>query len=255
MSENDYTVREIRFGEQGRSIYGELYLPNGVERPKLIIYAHEIGCTHTTSRAYAAHLAGRGYAFFAPDFRGGGERSKSEGDTVDMSVLTEVDDLEEIFDQVRGWDFVDGERPVLFGASQGGFVAAIYAGRHPERVSALIELYPAFAIPDAMHKDYKSVDEVPDRYFFKGWLWSGKRYVRDMWDYDKYAETMNYRGPVLIVQGDSDAIVPPHTVVSAAERYENARLHILPGAGHMFSGEYTETTKALIDEFLTANNC
>ena len=58
-----------------------------------------------------------------------------------------------------------------------------------------------------------------------------------------------------IVQGDSDAIVPPHTVVSAAERYENARLHILPGAGHMFSGEYTETTKALIDEFLTANNC
>ena len=75
------------------SIYGELYLPNGVERPKLIIYAHEIGCTHTTSRAYAAHLAGRGYAFFAPDFRGGGERSKSEGDTVDMSVLTEVEDL------------------------------------------------------------------------------------------------------------------------------------------------------------------
>ena len=83
MSGNDYTVREIRFGEQGMSIYGELYLPNGVERPKLIIYAHEIGCTHTTSRAYAAHLAGRGYAFFAPDFRGGGERSKSEGDTVD----------------------------------------------------------------------------------------------------------------------------------------------------------------------------
>ena len=98
MSGNDYTVREIRFGEQGRSIYGELYLPNGVERPKLIIYAHEIGCTHTTSREYAAHLAGRGYAFFAPDFRGGGERSKSEGDTVDMSVLTEVEDLEEIFD-------------------------------------------------------------------------------------------------------------------------------------------------------------
>ena len=91
MSGNDYTVREIRFGEQGRSIYGELYLPNGVERPKLIIYAHEIGCTHTTSRAYAAHLAGRGYAFFAPDFRGGGEHSKSEGDTVDMSVLTEVE--------------------------------------------------------------------------------------------------------------------------------------------------------------------
>lgn len=250
MEEKHYTAQDIRFGPSGRSIYGKLLLPKGVERPKLIVYAHEIGCTHATARPYGMHLANEGFAFLSCDFRGGGDNSKSEGDSADMSVMTEVRDLEDIFDEAASWDFVDGAQPVLFGASQGGLVAAIFAGRHPERVRAIIELYPGFNIPEASKYDFPPDDQIPERYFFRGWLWLGRRYVKDIRGYDSYSETMNYAGPVLIVQGTDDDIVPKEFVEKAAALYKNAEYHELPGAGHMFSGEYTEKTKELIDAFL-----
>ena len=64
--------------------------------------------------------------------------------------MTEVEDMEEIAAEAASWDFVDGERPILMGGSQGAYVEAIYAGRHPERVRALIEMYPTFDIPAVM---------------------------------------------------------------------------------------------------------
>lgn len=225
-------------------------MPDGVERPKLIIFAHEVGCTHTSGRPYGAHLAERGYAFFAMDFRGGGERSRSDGRTEDMSVMTEVEDMEDIVAETSSWDFVDGGRPILMGGSQGAYVEAIYAGRHPERVRALIELYPTFDIPAVMHRDFPGVDAIKDRYHYNGWIWFGPRYLRDVWDYDSFSETMRYPGPVLILQGDADNIVDMRYPERAAREYKDARLEIIHGAGHIFSGEYVDEALRHIDAFL-----
>ena len=250
LTTHEYAVQDVRFGAPGRSIYGKLLLPKGVERPPLIVYAHEVGCTHTSGSRYGKHLAAMGYAFFAIDFRGGGEHSRSDGRTEDMSVMTEVEDMEEIVDEVAKWDFVDGKRPILMGGSQGAYVEAIYAGRHPERVRALIELYPTFDIPAVMHRDFPSVDAIKDRYFYNGWIWFGPRYLYDVWDYDSFAETMNYTGPVLIVQGDRDEIVDMSYPQRAAREYADAKLVIIHGAGHIFTGEYVTKAQKYIDEFL-----
>lgn len=250
MTGKGYTLRELRFGPPGRSIYGKLLLPDGVERPKLIIFAHEVGCTHSSGRPYGPHLAERGYAFFAMDFRGGSARSKSDGRTEDMSVMTEVEDMEEIAAEAASWDFVDGERPILMGGSQGAYVEAIYAGRHPERVRALIEMYPTFDIPAVMHRDFPSADAIKDRYNYRGWIWFGPRYLHDVWDYDSFSETMQYTGPVLILQGDADGVVDMRCLERAAREYKNARLQIIRGAGHIFSGGHVGEALAHIDAFL-----
>lgn len=233
-----FTVLERRFGAPGESIYGKLWLPAGVERPRLIIFAHEVGCTHSRARPWAERLTAEGWALFAPDFRGGGAHSRSDGATTDMSVMTEAADLEAVFDEALRWDEVDAERPVLMGASLGGLVAAICAARRPRRVRAMALLYPAFNMPEATRRDWPNRSQVPESFSLRGWIRLGRRYVEDVWDYDAYAAAVSYPGPVLIFQGDADDIVYPQRTRRAAELFPNARLVMYPGAGHMFSGEY-----------------
>ena len=250
MSGCNYTVRELWCEHAGERLYGKLYLPADVERPQLIIYSHEIGCTHATGRPYAEHLAARGYAFYAFDFRGGSEHSCSGGDTVDMTVLSEVRDLESVLEAVRGWDFVQADSVILMGASQGAAVSALCAARHPERVRRLVLLYPGFGIPDAMHDVYGSLDNVPDREYFNGWLWMGRGYVEEMWDFDLIGEAAKYKGPVLLIHGGEDRLVPVKYAYQAASAYAGCELHILPGAGHMFKGRDVDRALELIDAFL-----
>ena len=49
----------------------------------------------------------------------------SDGSTTQMSVMTEVSDLEAVLAAAKSWDFVDADRIILNGFSQGGIVSAI----------------------------------------------------------------------------------------------------------------------------------
>ncbi|MCM1228136.1 MAG: lysophospholipase [Clostridium sp.] len=92
---------------------------------------------------YAEELAQHDIAAYCFDFRGGGG-NRSDGNTTEMSVMTEVSDLETIIIDAVEWDFVDDNRIILFGESQGGIVSAITAARHNDEVAGLILAYPAF---------------------------------------------------------------------------------------------------------------
>ncbi len=41
------------------------------------------------------------------DFCGGGNNSKSDGVTTEMTIFTEKENVEDITATVKGWDFVD----------------------------------------------------------------------------------------------------------------------------------------------------
>ena len=231
-------------------IYGKLWLPDAAERPPLAIFAHEVGCTHASAQPWAEHLAGEGWAVYAPDFRGGSEHGRSPGATTDMSALTEADDLAEVFAAAAAWGDVDGARPLLIGASQGGFSAAIYAGRNPERVRALILLYPGFNMPDALRAGREDPAEVPETFDLHGWLTVGRRYFTALWNYYPWAEALGYPGRVLILHGAKDALVPPEYSRRAAEGYARAELCLHPTAAHMFRGEEVDWALERIDRFL-----
>lgn len=246
----DFSVREIWCGKTGRRIYGELYLPERAGKMPLVVYSHEIGYDHTTGRRYAGHLASKGVATYIFDFCGGSDNSKSEGSTYDMTVFTEVDDLGTVMGEAENWDFVDKKRTVLMGASQGGLVTAIYAGRNPDKAAAMVLLYPAFPIPVEIRKEFGSLDNVPEEQFYRNWIHSGKRYFEELWDYDTYSEIEDFTNPVLILHGGADRLVELKYSQRAVEIYADAELHVLPEAKHGFNHEQATGAIEYMDGFL-----
>lgn len=244
-----YYQQEIELDNQGQGIYGIAYIPD-TEKTKvpLVICAHGLGGSYHTNMAYAEQLASHGIAAYCFDFRGGGG-TMSDGDTTEMSVMTEVSDLEVILEAAAGWGFVDTDKMALLGTSQGGIASAIAAARHTDEVSGLVLMYPAFLVSDAIHEQFDSLEEVPDTFRFN-WITAGRPYAEDMWDYDVYAEIGNYTEKVLLMHGNMDGIVPISYSERAAEVYENADYFVIDGAGHGFSGSaFEEAVRHIFDYF------
>lgn len=244
-----YRQQEIELKNQGQRIYGIACIPDTEnKRVPLVICAHGLGGSYHTNMAYAKQLARRGIAAYCFDFRGGGGTMR-DGDTTEMSVMTEVSDLEVILKAASGWDFVDADKMVLLGTSQGGIASAIAAARHTDEVSGLVLMYPAFLVSDAIHEQFDSLEEVPDTFHFN-WITAGRPYAEDMWDYDVYAEIGNYTEKVLLMHGDMDGIVPISYSERAAAVYEDVDYFVIDGAGHGFSGSEFEEAVGHIFDYL-----
>ena len=238
--------------ESGKVLRGTLYKPEGEGKKPLIVCSHELGSDGMRPWwvNYANHWVNEGYAVVAFDFSGGGERSRSEGETTDMSVLTEVSDLETVLAEVEGWDFVDRKRIILVGGSQGGGVATITAARHPGEISALVLLYPAFYLPEDLHRRYPDLENIPET-DDRGMITIGKKYILDMYDYDYRTDMQSVRCPVLIVHGNQDQVVSLKGSEEAVGIFPDARLHVIERAGHVFmTAPQQEEFLMVADEFL-----
>lgn len=242
-----YRQQEIELDNQGQRIYGIAYIPDTEnEKVPLVVCAHGLGGSYRSNAAYAEQLASHGLAAYCFDFRGGGGL-RSDGDTTEMSVMTEVSDLEVIMDAASGWDFVDENKIVLLGTSQGGITSAIAAARHTDKISGLVLMYPAFLVHDAVHEQFDSLEDVPDTYHFN-WITAGRPYAEDMWDYDVYEEIGNYTDKVLLMHGSADGIVPISYSDWAAEVYEDVEYYVIDGAGHGFDGTaFDEAVRHIFD--------
>lgn len=244
-----YAQQEIEVMNNGQRIYGVAYIPEtGTEKVPLVISAHGLGGSYRSNLAYAEQLASHGLATYCFDFRGGGG-SRSDGSTTEMSVMTEVSDIQAVLDAAKSWDFVDSQKIVLLGASQGGITSAIAAARRTDDVAGLILLYPAFVVHDDIHKRFSSLDEVPAVFQFN-WITAGRPYVEDMWDYDVYSEIGNYTSKVLLIHGSADGIVPVSYSDRAAEVYPDAEYYVINGAGHGFGGAAFEEAVNHIFDYL-----
>ena len=243
----EYNTREIDVYNGTQKIYGVAYIPEtGKEKMPLVICSHGLGGTYRSCAAYAEQLASHGIAAYCFDFRGGGG-SMSDGSTTQMSVMTEVSDLEVILSEAKKWEFVDENKIALLGTSQGGIVSAITSARHKDDVNGLILCYPAFLVHDSVHNRFSSLDEVPNTFRWE-WITAGRIYVTDMWDYDVYAEIGNYDKSVLLMHGNRDGIVPISYAERAEKSYSDVEYYVINGAGHGFSGSaFTEATKHIFD--------
>lgn len=245
----EYEQRVIEVMNDGKKIYGVALIPqNVIEKVPLVICAHGLGGNYRTNMYYAQQLASHGIAAYCFDFRGGGG-NMSDGATTDMSVMTEVSDLEAILEAAQRWDFTDAEQISLLGTSQGGIVSSITAARHKDKIAGLVLLYPAFLVSDELHERFASIDDVPES-FWLNWITAGRCYAEDMWDYDVYEEIGNYENNVLLIHGSADNIVPLSYSEKALETYRCARLEVLPGAGHGFYGQDAQQALTWILEYL-----
>lgn len=232
-----YEVREIWVDNNGEKIYGEAYIPAGGGRFPLVLTSHGLGANHESGASYAKKYAPQGYAVYTWDFRGGSNSNnpnRSDGDPLKMSIMTEVSDLEAVLAAAKTWDFVDVDRIVLQGGSQGGVVTSIGGVRHKDEVAGLILLYPAYGL--AAFGDWDT-DYLPEENQV-GSMTVGKAYFKDIAGYDVRDELATFDKPVLILQGSEDTLVSPAESETAAASFPHAEYHLLEGAGHGFSGAH-----------------
>lgn len=233
-----FTLTPFECTREGLTIRGTQYRPEGTGLPAAIV-CHGFMLTQKTVARYARTLARQGYCTFTFDFCGGSalHRGTSDGETTAMSVLTEIRDLEAVIAHVRSLPHI-GSGLLLMGCSQGGFVSALTAAKHPGLADKLVLFYPALCIPDDARSGKMMLARfdpanIPDS-FSCGPMKLGKCYVSDVLDMDPYEQICSYSGPVLIVHGTKDSIVSPDYSQRAREAYPNAQLLIIPGAGHGF---------------------
>jgi uncharacterized protein len=162
----------------------------------------------------AEKLAAQGIASVRFDFTGHG-LSDGEIAAFDDQARIELDDARAIDTYTRALPFVDGVS--LVGYSLGGLVAASTAGEIGE-VDSVVLLAPAPPYGTAL---------------------------------PVYDTASAYDGPVLILQGDADELIPVQVAERYAAAFEGAELRILPHENHAFS--YGTDVSALTVEFVTAH--
>ena len=252
LGEKEYEISISRcdIEADGHLLYGELIVPKGVKDVPLLICSHGFNGSYRYYRNYVGPaLAKSGYAVYCYDFHNGSRHSKSGGDTVEMSVFDERKQLSAIIRHFLDSEEFDREKIFLFGESQGAFVTAITAPLFKEQIRGLVLYYPAFSIQDDMLKRYKTIDEIPETMDFMG-VRIGRRYYEGFFGFDPYEEVSGYKGPVLIIHGDADRTVNVSYGKKAAGAYENAKMIVLPGEDHGFSGKGKQTAAQYTYDFL-----
>ena len=241
-------IEELIIRTDDKMIYGTLHVPDdGQSAHPLVIMSHGFGGAHFPQDPLANDFVNAGYMAYAFDFCGGGPFSKSSGDMLDMSVLTEADDLNLVMDTLMQRSDVDLDRVCLFGRSQGGFVSAYVAAHRPQDVHALAMYFPAFVLQDDARARADEQGRFPETETVGGKV-IGRVYSEDAVSFDIYEVIGSYHGKVLIVHGDADAIVPVSYSERALECYDDARLVVLPGQGHGFrEGGNPEAARITLD--------
>lgn len=226
-----------------------------------VIISHGFTSDKSKTEPYALRLAEEGYAAFTFDFIGGGFHTESDGTMMDMTVLTEVEDLKAVISAVSQRPALDMDKLVLMGCSQGGFVSGLTAAQIPDKAAGLIMMYPALCIPDDARRGSMQMlkfdpHNVPD-VIEEGIVRLSGEYARCVMDMDAVKEVSAYDGKVLIVHGDEDEIVPYHYAEDAYDAYcrrrggaKNVQLVRIRGAHHGFKDKDFEISCDAVLSFL-----
>ena len=217
----------------GRKIWGFVQLPTQYDgKLPAIIMSHGHNSTHTTVLDYAEYFAGQGYACIAFDYCGGAERNQSDGKFEDMTLDTEKQDLYEIIDYVKTLEYVDADKLILFGESQGGLMSLLVGSEREEEISGMILLYPAFSIPK----------ESANALASGGTSLGGVNYTNVAASYYEKMDAM-YAActmPVLILHGDVDRVVDVSWSQNAVDLFPDAELIVIAGGPHGFHAAHKQ---------------
>ena len=203
---------------------------------------------HTLAACQAMREAG--FATLRADLYGHGE---SDGAFRDHTLFKWISNVMALIDYARGLDFVT--EIWLSGHSQGSLAAALVAGMEPDRIAGLILRAPAFMIPEGARSgkllgETFDPDHIPDSVPTIKGLTLGGNYIRVAQTIHAEDAIDRFHGPVLILHGGDDDVVPVSCSEDAAKRYRNCELAVIPGENHSFEFRQDQM-RELIRNWLT----
>lgn len=177
---------------------------------------------------------------FRFDFRGHGE---SQGESIDMTIMGEVKDLEAAVNFLKEKGYKDFG---LLGASFAGGAVSFFSFAHQDFIKALV-LWNALI-------DYRSkinpVTEWGNKYWGKpafdraekfGFTEIGSRkfkvginLMNELKHFKPWSALQKTKIPILFVHGDRDTYIPVEDSVKYSSAIKNANLKIIHGAEHGF---------------------
>lgn len=234
--EEAYTEEELLFYRDGLKIYGKLYRPTGTDTYPLVIMSHGLGGNHIQGITMAKRFALEGIAAYTFDFIGGGNQSKSDGVTTEMSVLTQGADLLAVLDGFLAMPEIKKENIFLYGGSQGGYVATYVAAMRPDDISAVVALFPAYSLQETSEDFLAEAMELSNEIDFLS-LKVGRCYFEDAASTDIFALMPNYKNDVLLMHGTADTLIPVTYSQRAAQCFPSVEYIEVEGGTHGNLGE------------------
>ena len=191
-------------------------------------------------------LADNGIASVRFDFDGNGA---SDGASEDMTISSEVRDTIAMLDYVEGLSFTDQDNIFVVGKSMGAVDAVLAAKGRGSEIRAMCLWYPGFGVSDMARHGFllgaffNPVDP-PDTVEVAGYTY-GREFIREAQALDYQSACKSYSGPVMILHGDADFIVPIRYSFEVESLFPNCTLQVVPGGNHGFYG--FQELKALDD--------
>lgn len=231
-------------GPQG-GIAMDITLPKGLdpetEKCPMVILMHGIFSSGNIVPipALARELADNGIASIRFDFGG---HWRSEGEMQQMTIGKEIEDALAMWEYAKTLPYVS--EIGLLGHSQGGVVASMTAGileSRGEKPAGLVLIAPGSVVQDACRNgrffgaEFNPADP-PEFVKCFGIMKLGREYILSTQDLDIYGTAKDYTGPVRLIHGSKDTIVP----MSCSERYvevygEKAELIVVEGENHLIT--------------------
>lgn len=254
LSARDFEVR----GPQG-GLAIDITLPDGFntesETCPMVILMHGIFSSKdiVPIPALARALAKEGIASISFDFGG---HWNSEGEMQNMTIANEIEDAMQVWKYARSLPYVSSIG--LLGHSQGGVVAAMTAGllaAQGESPAGLVLIAPGSVVQDACRNgrffgaEFNPADP-PEFVKCFGIMKLGREYILSTQELDIYGTAEAYTGPVRLIHGSKDTIVP----LSCSERFKetygpSAELIIVDKENHMITKRLRKTVAHAVGFF------
>lgn len=207
--------------ETGERIVVELWTPDVKYRVPLVLFGHGLYSDRRSSGkglALKEAVAREGWIFASLDFYGRGE---SEGDFRRTTPAKCAACLKAALKTLRLHPSVDASRMCVVGSSFGGLAALLAAAQNDTpHIAALVLIAPALNLCEN-RKNLRQI--LPDFHqdFYSATL-SEK----------PFQSAALVKTPTLIIQGDSDELVPPDVAKRLLRVMPDAHLLLLPSVGH-----------------------
>ena len=245
-------MQNLTIMDDGIRLSAVLERPNK-DRCPLVIVLHGFTSNKEKGHTLAACRAMRevGCATLRFDLYGHGE---SGGKFRDHTLYKWISNTLAVLEYARTLDFVTDI--YLSGHSQGGLTAALVGGMAPDLVKGMILRAPAFMIPrcaregSMLGKGFDPLRVPREAEILPGMVLGGS-YIRVAQTLHVEDAVDRFPGPVLLLHGDADDVVPLADSVEAAGRYRDCQLAVISGETHHFDRS-PERMETLIRDWLTA---